>query len=79
MSQTVAALIAFGAVAVLGLWWGIRRDDEVRVSRGEGTGGAGSQSWNGGDASAGNSPVSWADGGCDSGDPGGGDCGGGGD
>ena len=79
MSQTFAALIAFGAVAVLGLWWGIRRDDVLRGSPRDGGGdGAGFPLEHGNSSSIGSS-ATWTDGGCDSGDAGGGDCGGGGD
>ena len=79
MSQTLAALIAFGAVAALGLWWGIRRDDALRGSPRDGGGdGAGSPLWYG-DANSSGSSETWGDGGCDSGVAGGGDCGGGGD
>ena len=78
MIQTIAALTAFGAVAALGLWWGVRRDDGLRGSpRGSGDEGAGFPLDHGNAWTAGT--ASWGDPGCGPGDSGGGDCGGGGD
>ncbi len=76
MTQTVAALIAFGAVAALGLWWGVRRNDHIRGSPGgNGDDGAGFPLEYGSGWTEGTS--TWGDSGCDSGDGGGSDCGGG--
>jgi hypothetical protein len=77
MMQAVVAVLAFGAIAALGLWWGVRRDDDRRASPGaDGDGDPGFPLWHGNASDLGTPSSSWGNGDCDSGDSSGGDCGG---
>jgi|GEM_PF-6487078 len=80
MIEGIVAVLVVGAIAALGLRWGVRRDDQrrgLRDSTAEGA--AGFPLWYGDSASSADSPASWSDSSCDAGDSGSGDCGGGGD
>jgi hypothetical protein len=78
MMQTVVAVLAFGAIAALGLWWGVRRDHDRRASPGgEDDGDPGFTPPYGDTSGSGMFSSSWDNGDCDSGDSGAGDSGGG--